>query len=306
MIKLKDILLEKFEIDVEIGDTILRGKFKNKPVIVKDFGVDDKGQPTINGKKMLSFRIKKLMPKYKDVKMTEAGCKLMDILAEGVYDPGIFKAVFTAGGPGSGKSYAASTLFGMPEKMPFVSAQGLKGVNTDKAFEVLLKKAGLGTDIQSMGPDKYAQAMKIRKKAKSVMVAAMKNYIDGKLGMIIDGTGHNAGKINKKKKSLEKLGYDTFMVFVNTSLKVALDRNAKRERKVPEDIVKEYWNDCQQNLGKFQSMFGASNMLIVDNSKYQAFAKEVTKAANKFVSKPVQNPVAKAWIKKELELRKYK
>jgi len=66
MIKLKDILTEKFEIDLEVGDTILRGKFKNKPVVVKDFGVDDKGQPTINGKKMLSFRIKKLMPKYKD------------------------------------------------------------------------------------------------------------------------------------------------------------------------------------------------------------------------------------------------
>jgi len=62
-IKLKDILTEKYEIDLEVGDTILRGKFKNKPVVVKDFGFDDKGQPTINGKKMLSFRIKKLMPK---------------------------------------------------------------------------------------------------------------------------------------------------------------------------------------------------------------------------------------------------
>jgi hypothetical protein len=62
MIKLKDILTEKYEIDLEIGDTILRGKFKNKAVVVKEFGVDDKGQPTINGKKMLSFRIKKLMP----------------------------------------------------------------------------------------------------------------------------------------------------------------------------------------------------------------------------------------------------
>ena len=57
--------------------------------------------------------------------------KLKEILKEGVYDPGIFKAVFTAGGPGSGKSYTASTLFGMPEKMPYVSAQGLKGVNSD-------------------------------------------------------------------------------------------------------------------------------------------------------------------------------
>jgi len=75
MISLKGILTEKFELDLEIGDTILRGKFKNKPVVVKDFGVDDKGQPTINGKKMLSFRIKKLMPKYKDAKITEAGFK---------------------------------------------------------------------------------------------------------------------------------------------------------------------------------------------------------------------------------------
>ena len=61
--KLKNILTEKYEIDLEIGDTILRGKFKNKPVVVKDIGTDEHGQPTINGKKMLSFRIKKLMPK---------------------------------------------------------------------------------------------------------------------------------------------------------------------------------------------------------------------------------------------------
>ena len=62
MIKLKDILTEKYEIDLAVGDTILRGKFKNKPVVVKDIGTDEHGQPTINGKKMLSFRIKKLMP----------------------------------------------------------------------------------------------------------------------------------------------------------------------------------------------------------------------------------------------------
>ena len=66
--------------------------------------------------------------------------KLTNILKEGVYDPGIFKAVFTAGGPGSGKSYTASTLFGMPEKMPYVSAKGLKGVNSDSAFENYLDK----------------------------------------------------------------------------------------------------------------------------------------------------------------------
>ena len=70
-IKLRDILSEKFEIDLEVGDTILRGKFKNKPVVVKEFGTDEHGQPTINGKKMLSFRIKKLMPKKESIKLKE-------------------------------------------------------------------------------------------------------------------------------------------------------------------------------------------------------------------------------------------
>jgi len=94
--------------------------------------------------------------------------KLVDILNEGVYDPGIFKAVFTAGGPGSGKSYAASTLFGMPEKMPYVSSQGLKGVNSDQAFEAYMKKAKMPLDLEKLTKDQHADAMQLRGKAKSV------------------------------------------------------------------------------------------------------------------------------------------
>ncbi len=48
------------DIDLQIGDTILTGRFKNKKVVVKEFGVDDKGQPTVNGRPILKFRIKKL------------------------------------------------------------------------------------------------------------------------------------------------------------------------------------------------------------------------------------------------------
>ena len=94
--------------------------------------------------------------------------KLVDILNEGIYDPGIFKAVFTAGGPGSGKSYAASSLFGMPEKMPFVSAQGLKSVNSDKYFETYLQMKGLSQDIAKLKPSEYSQAMQLRQKSKKV------------------------------------------------------------------------------------------------------------------------------------------
>tara|TARA_B100001094_G_C18169366_1_gene794165 strand:- start:1292 stop:1993 length:702 start_codon:yes stop_codon:yes gene_type:complete len=230
--------------------------------------------------------------------------KLKDILNEGVYDPGIFKAIFTAGGPGSGKSYAAATLFGMPEKMPFVSAKGLKSVNSDKYFETYLKMSGLSQDIASLKPAEFEKAMQLRKKSKSVRDAALKNYINGRLGLLIDGTGKNYGSISSQKKRLQNVGYDCFMIFVNTDLDVALERNYDRERKLPSELVKSSWQAVQNNMGKFQGLFGASNMLIVDNSEYKEFSNIVKKGANEFTNRKIQNPIAKAWIKKELEIRK--
>ena len=231
--------------------------------------------------------------------------KLFDILNEGVYDPGIFKAVFTAGGPGSGKSYTASTLFGMPEKRPFVSAKGLKGVNSDQAFESLLSKMGLPKDLRNLSQSKVKQYAKVRDKAKVLTKKRMQMFINSKLGMLIDGTGKNYNKIAKMKKQLQDEGYDCYMVFVNTDLEVALKRNAKRDRKVPEDIVKKAWQEVNQNLGKYQSLFGGSNMLIVDNSEYKEFEDKVKSKAMQFVNRPIQNHIAKKWIKKELEVRKW-
>ena len=230
---------------------------------------------------------------------------LFDILTEGVYDPGIFKAVFTAGGPGSGKSYTASTLFGMPEKRPFVSAKGLKGVNSDQAFESLLSKMGLPKDLRNLSQAKVKQYAKVRDKAKVLTKKRMQMFINSKLGMLIDGTGKNYNKIAKMKKQLQDEGYDCYMVFVNTDLEVALKRNAKRDRKVPEDIVKKAWQEVNQNLGKYQSLFGGSNMLIVDNSEYKEFEDKVKSKAMQFVNRPIQNHIAKKWIKKELEVRKW-
>jgi len=232
--------------------------------------------------------------------------KLVDILNEGIYDPGIFKAVFTAGGPGSGKSYAASSLFGMPEKMPFVSAQGLKSVNSDKYFETYLQMKGLSQDIAKLKPSEYSQAMQLRQKSKKVRDAALKNYINGRLGLLIDGTGKNYPNIAKQKKRLQAVGYDCFMIFVNTDLDVALERNQERERKLPTELVKSSWQAVQNNLGKFQSLFGSSNMLVVDNSEKKDFADIIKSKAREFVTRPVQNHIAKQWIKKELELRKSK
>ena len=51
-------LREAITIPIEIGDTVLGGKFKNKPIVVKSIDKNEKGDITINGKPLLKFRLK--------------------------------------------------------------------------------------------------------------------------------------------------------------------------------------------------------------------------------------------------------
>ena len=250
--------------------------------------------------------------------------KLMDLLKEGVYDKGILKAVFMAGGPGSGKSYVASQIFGIPDKNINISVSGLKTVNSDTEFEHLLKKYGYetvggGLDID-LWPDEVFQAVAVgdedskdpslRKYAKMMTKARRKQYMNGRLGMIIDGTGHDYAKLSKEKVQLEKLGYDCFMVFVNTSLDVAQKRNQERARSLPPKLLKKSWDDVQNNLGKFQGLFGR-NFAVVDNSKFlsakdaqKKFGMIVKKYISGFVKQKVKNPKGNKWVKKQLILKK--
>ena len=50
------VVSEDISIDVEVGDTIMMGKFKNSPTVVKSIGKDEHGMPIINGKKVVTFR----------------------------------------------------------------------------------------------------------------------------------------------------------------------------------------------------------------------------------------------------------
>ena len=71
MIKLKDLLSEAITIDVNIGDTILTGRFKNKKTVVKKIGVDNHGMPTINGRKVATFRMGKKVNVFDKENITE-------------------------------------------------------------------------------------------------------------------------------------------------------------------------------------------------------------------------------------------
>jgi predicted kinase len=229
---------------------------------------------------------------------------LEQLIQEGVDDPGILKCVFMAGGPGSGKSFTAMEIFGIDKKLKSsFSTFGLKSVNSDSAFEAGLKKNGINPKdlarIEKEEPELWDKITKtpggIRDRAKQLTKKQKSFYEAGRLGMIIDGTGHEYGKIAKNKKHAEDLGYDTYMVFVNTSLEVAKERNQARDRVLPDDLLEKSWNDVQNNLGKFQNLFGG-NFRIVDNTVYRPIAKDVQKAVNTFVRKPIYNKIGQKWI----------
>ena len=215
-------------------------------------------------------------------------------LQEGLYHPNIFKAFFLAGGPGSGKSYVAGRTMG---------GHGLKSVNADEAFEYLLKQAGLSL---KMPPEQKEPRDVVRGRAKDITKARQANYLEGRLGLVIDGTGKDANKILGQKSGLEELGYDTYMVFVNTSLDVALQRNAERARSVPEPIVVKAWKDVQSNIGKFSNMFRAGFIVVDNNDAGEDILKEVEKRVRGLLRKKVQNTRAKSWMAAELARKQRK
>ena len=216
--------------------------------------------------------------------------KISDIVVEGPNDPHIFKAVFLAGGPGSGKSFVANKL---------LSGTGLRVVNSDDIYEYMMKKAGMKLDPETI----FSPAgQDTREKAKGITQRKQSSHIDGRLGLVIDGTGKDVAKYSKPKKQLEDLGYETMMLFVNTSEDVAQERNKQRERSLDPSVVKKMWDNVQQNIMAFQQLFGASNFFVVDNSggledpsRAENFAK-ISKAIDKFLNAAPRKPAAKRWL----------
>jgi len=213
-------------------------------------------------------------------------------LQEGVYDPNIFKAFFLAGGPGSGKSYVVRRTTG---------GTGLKVVNSDDAFESLLKKAGLSL---KMPPEEFERKEKVRAHAKELTSKRKANYLDGRLGLIIDGTGRQSSKILRQKASLEELGYDTYMIFVNTSIDVALQRNAERARSLQPSFVINSWKEVQANIGAFNNMFRKGFIVIDNNNADEDVFQSVWKRIQGLLRKKVTNTRATNWIAMELAKKK--
>jgi predicted kinase len=149
----------------------------------------------------------------------------------------------------------------------------------------------------------------IRQRAKTTAGNMLDQYVQGRLGLIIDATGRDLPLVQRQVGMLRQIGYDCYMVFVNTSLDIALERNRNRPRSIPEYIVQKSWNGVQANIGQFQRIFSPMKMMILDNnSSEKELVTKTLRDADRFIrgklrSKP-QNGIAMSWIKKELELKK--
>ena len=180
----------------------------------------------------------------------------------------------------------------------------MKVVNSDDIFEKLLDKEGLS---KKMPESEKEPRDVVRARAKRLTAKKKENFIEGRLGLIIDGTGKDYDKIARQATKLKQIGYDVHMIFVNTSLDVALERNQKRDRTVPESVAIKSWNNVQRNIGKFSQYF-RQNFVVVDNNDplendgmiFNSVFKQVKRLANK----KVVNPVAQMWIKSELDKKR--
>jgi len=207
----------------------------------------------------------------------------MPILSEGIHDPHIFKAVFMAGSPGAGKTTVAHQLF---------RGSGLKELNLDKFWYFYNKK---------QPHNDYDYYHRQYKKQENL-------FLDGKLGLLIDGTARDATRIKETKTRLESLGYETAMVFVNVSLETSLKRAEARAttpgpdfgRVVDPEFIEDAWKKTQHGITELEHLF-TPNFYLIQNEGGANNVQRAARKINNWLNTPSRNPVAKEWIRSQVE-----
>lgn len=227
-----------------------------------------------------------------------------EVLNEGVHDQNIFKAVFLAGGPGSGKDYVLSNT---------LEGQGLIEINSDKALEFLMDKKGLDKTMPTTEKDKRDI---VRTKAKTITELKQRLALLGRNGLIINGTGDDYEKISRIKEKLEELGYESSMILVNTDDEISKQRNIERGQRggriVPENIRKEKWDSVQRSRPEFAKLFGQNYMEFDNSEDLRQAPPEVVKAKKEellqlytniqqFIGRPPANETSQQWVATQMQ-----
>jgi len=159
------------------------------------------------------------------------------------------KVIFLAGGAGSGKSNVIKQL-GLKD-------QGFKVVNSDISLEWLKKNSGLPADMRDLTKEQRSTLGKLQHQSRQIAKDKMMKYRGDGNGVIIDGTGGSMKVMEKQVQEFKDKGYDVSMLFVETSLETALERNKNRkERSLLSVIVRKNHEAVQGNKSGFKTLFG--------------------------------------------------
>ena len=219
-------------------------------------------------------------------------------LLEGRNDPSIFHAVFMAGAPGAGKSFVADSM-ALPAQL------GYKEINSDMEFTRYMKEAGLTDDKGAviLDPKQSYQRNVVRTVAKRHTKAKQRHAMIGRLGLVIDGTGANSKKVLSQKKTLEALGYETAMVYVNVSLDTAIESDINRgkagDRSIGAELVTAKYIQLEKSIDPLKKAFGR-RFFEIDNSvreKTPVLIRSVLNVITKWSKTMPKNRAAKEWIK---------
>ena len=209
---------------------------------------------------------------------TKSGVRAKIPNPDGLPKPGR-KVIFLAGGAGSGKSNVIGKL-GLKD-------QGFKVVNSDISLEWLKKNSGLPENMNDLTKEQRSKLGSLQHQARGIAKRKMIKFQGKGDGVVIDGTGGSINSMEKLVKEFKDKGYDVSMLFVETSLPVALERNtARKERSLLDKIVEKNHEAVQGNKNGFKAMFGGRFMEVnTDNlSQQDAMPTELTEQMNNFVS----------------------
>ncbi len=220
-----------------------------------------------------------------------------EVFATGQYDPNIFKAIFIVGASEASKSYMIDQLA--------LTSYGLKLVDTDAAFTDVLKKitdtlniAHINDAVDVIGP--------VSKKIKDITYRSLDRYVEGRMGLIISGTASDISTIKKHYSQLEEVGYDQYVIFVNTNLETTLKLNIANEAlTIPEDIATIKWHPHSSQMGMLFSVFG-NKYGIIDNSEGVDITENIQSAKitiTRWINAPLTY-VAKLWIQEMVRGKK--
>jgi len=183
------------------------------------------------------------------------------------FNRGLFKAIFVTGGPGSGKDIIIREAIAESKTVELNSVQ---------AFDLLMDKQKLSEKTS----DQRREAIRNR----------------GPL--IINGPADDHNRMFTIKEELEELGYETSMVFVDTTNEASKERNEKLAKMIAESVRHDKWKLAQTCKESYLQSF--SNFIHFNNSSsLEEIEEDITdtyEKINRFIENKNYNEIAFSWL----------